>query len=169
MRSGSWSGSAGAHRLLEHGRAADDRRLAVRAHLPERLERRLAARARLLQLRRADRADEELGLDRARGTPGSATRRLPELLLHRADLELALADVLEVLRRPEEEVDERADERRHEAEQRRHRDQPRILDPPARVLVDPVRAGQPEDDDEEDRQVPDHEPRAGVEEVVRRR
>src|SRR4029079_16318053 len=49
------------HRLLEHGRATDYRRLAVRAHLPERLEGVLAGHARLLQLRRAHRADEELG------------------------------------------------------------------------------------------------------------
>src|SRR4029450_13211050 len=38
-----------------------DRRLAVRAHLPECLERSLAVGARLLELRRADRADEEVG------------------------------------------------------------------------------------------------------------
>ena len=40
-----------------------DRRLAVRADLPERLERLLAVRARLAQPRRADRADEERRLD----------------------------------------------------------------------------------------------------------
>src|SRR5437764_14242978 len=50
-------------RIVEDRRAADDRRLAVRADLPERLERRLAGRARLLELRRADRADQEFRLD----------------------------------------------------------------------------------------------------------
>src|SRR6185503_18933479 len=53
-----------------------------------------------------------------------------------------------------------------QAEECRHRDQPRVGDPAARVLVDPVGARQPEDGDEEDRQVPHHEPRARVEEVV---
>src|ERR687888_2512960 len=38
-------------------------RLAVRADLPQRLERGLAIGARLLQLRRAHRADEEVGSD----------------------------------------------------------------------------------------------------------
>src|SRR5690349_22862298 len=38
-------------------------RLAVRADLPERLERRLAVDARLLQLRRAHRTDEKVGAD----------------------------------------------------------------------------------------------------------
>src|SRR5690349_17463364 len=48
-------------RELDGGRL--DRRLAVWTHLPERLERRLAVHARLLQLRGADRADEELRAD----------------------------------------------------------------------------------------------------------
>ena len=58
------------------------------------------------------------------------------------------------------------DERGDEAEHRRHRDEPRILDPAAGVLVDPVRGREPEDGDEEDGQVADHHPGAGVEEVV---
>ena len=73
----------------------------------------LQRHARLLQLRRADRADEELGLDR--GAADRAVRVVAaEPLLHRPDLELALADVLQVLGRPEEEVDERPEERRDE-------------------------------------------------------
>ena len=55
-----------------------------------------------------------------RGTPRSTSRAADraaqvagaEPLLHRLDLELALAHVLEVLRRPEEHVDQRPDERR---------------------------------------------------------
>ena len=66
-------------------------------------------------------------------------------LLELADLEIALPDVLQVLGRTEEHVDERAEERRDETEERRHRDQPRILDPAARVLVHPVRDREPED------------------------
>src|SRR5579862_5342672 len=74
-----------------------DRRLAERAHLPERLERRLAARARLLQLRRADRAHEVARVD-LRAAHGAVEVALREPVLHRADLELALAHVLEVFR-----------------------------------------------------------------------
>src|SRR6476620_7112911 len=48
-------------RKVDRGRL--DGSLAVRAHLPERLEWRLAVGACLLQLRRADRADEKLVRD----------------------------------------------------------------------------------------------------------
>ena len=74
---------------------------------------------------------------------GHRRSRSAQLLLDREDLELALADVLEVLRRPEEHVDERAEERRDRSEERRDPDEPRVLDPPARVLEDPVRRREP--------------------------
>ena len=90
-----------------------------------------------------------------------------EPLLHRLDLEVALADVLQVLGWAEQHVHERSEERRDETEHHGHRDEPGILDPPPRVLVDPVRDGEPENDEEEQEKVPDHEPRAGAEEVVR--
>src|SRR5581483_5405229 len=67
-----------------------DRGLAVRAHLPERLERRLAVRAH-------EERDVDLG-----PAHGAVEVALREPVLHRLDLELALANVLEVLRRPEE-------------------------------------------------------------------
>ena len=92
---------------------------------------------------------------------------LREAILHRLDLELALAHVLEVLRRPEEHVDERAEERHDDADEHGHPDDPRILDPPLRVLVDPVERREPDDDGEEDQQVADDEPRARAEEVCR--
>src|SRR5438094_4905149 len=85
-----------------------DGRLAERAHLPERLQRRLAVGARLLELRRADRADEEVGRH-LRATDRAIEVAACEPLLHRLDLELALAHVLQVLGRPEEHVDERAE------------------------------------------------------------
>src|SRR6266542_5333898 len=142
-----------------------DRSLAVRTDLPERLERRLAVGTGLLQLRRADRADEKVG-----GHLGATNRAVEvaacKTLLHRPDLELALAHVLEVLGRPEEHVDERADERRHEPEQDRRTDEPGILDSPPRVLVHPVADREPEDDDEEDREVAEDRPGARPEEVV---
>src|SRR3954451_12154898 len=88
-------------RLPELDRGGLDRRLAVRAYLPERLERLLAVAARRPQPGGADRADQErlvdLGAaDRAVHVPAG------EALLHRLDLELALTHVLEVLGRPEE-------------------------------------------------------------------
>ena len=120
--------------------------------------------ARLAQLGRADRADEEVLVDL-----GPADRAVQiagaEPLLHRPDLELALAHVLEVLGRPEQHVDERADER-DEAERGRDPDEQPVLDAAPRVLVDPVDGRDPEDDHEEDREVPDHVPRRRVEEVV---
>src|SRR5947208_3945174 len=77
-------------RELDRGRL--DGRLAVRAYLPERLERRLAIDARLLELRRAHRADEELG--RHLGSADRAVEVAPsEPLLHRLDLQLPLAHV----------------------------------------------------------------------------
>ena len=68
-----------------------DRRRAVRAGLPDRLERRAALRARLLEPRRADGTDEERGVD-VPAADGAAEVALGEPLLDRADLELALAD-----------------------------------------------------------------------------
>src|SRR5206468_959829 len=104
-------------------------RLAVRAHLPRGLERRLADVARLTQARGANGAHEERRLDL-----GAANRAPPlaEPLLDRPDLEPALADVLEVLRRAEEHVDEDAEERREEPEPRRRDHEPAVLDPAAR-------------------------------------
>src|SRR5438094_3234633 len=134
-------------RLAELDGHGLDRRLAVRADLPERLERRLAIAARLAQASRAHGAHEKGGIDLC--AADRAVQLTPrEALLHRLDLELALAHVLEVLGRTEEHVDDRADER-HEAEQRRHPDEPRVLDSPPRVLVDRERDREPEDDDDE--------------------
>src|SRR5687767_14340147 len=92
-----------------------DARFAVRADLPERLERLLAVRARLLELRRADRADEERLVDLV-AADGAVEVAQRKALLHRLDLELAFSDVLEVLRRPEEHVDDRPEKRGDRAE-----------------------------------------------------
>src|SRR5712691_4171866 len=86
--------------------------LAVRTHLPERLERRLAVDAGLLQLRRADGTDQEFVGD-LRATDRAVEVAAREPLLHRLDLELALTHVLEVLRRAEQHVDERAEVRQN--------------------------------------------------------
>src|SRR5262249_28068026 len=110
------------HRLLRH-----DRRLAVRADLPGRVERAVAGGARLAELRRADRADEVVRPDR-RAAHGAVLLVLAEAPLDRLDLELALVDVGEVLRRPEQHVDERAEERRDRADERREPDEDRLGD-----------------------------------------
>src|SRR6266568_1104841 len=143
----------------EANRRGLDRCLAVRAHLPERLERCLAVDACLLQLRRADRTDEEFVRDLR---PADRTVEVAprEPLLHRLDLELPLPHVLEILRRPEEHVDQRADVGNDETDRDGGCDQDRIFDPPLGVLVDPVADGEPERDQEEIDQVQDHVPRA---------
>src|SRR5262245_10781392 len=71
-----------------------DRRLAERAHLPGRLERLPAVRAGLAELRRADRADEELLVDLGAADRAMEVARA-EPPLHGLDLQLALPDVLE--------------------------------------------------------------------------
>ncbi len=96
-----------------------------------------------------------LDLRTADGTPLVGLR---ETLLHRFDLELALTRVLDVLRRPEEHVDDRPEERREEPEQRRQSDEPRIFDTTACVLERPVRGRKPENDDERDPQVAEEGP-----------
>src|SRR5437763_4991081 len=141
------------------------RGLAVRTHLPERFQGRLAIGAGLLELRGADRTDEELV--RHLGPADAAVEGAAgETLLHRLDLELALAHVLEVLRRPEQHVHERAEVWDHEADRHGGGDQDRILDAPLRVLVDPVADREPERDQEEEEQVENDVPGIRRKEVV---
>ena len=109
-------------RSRQRHRLAADRRLAVRADLPRGLERPVAHPARLAEFRRADRAHEEVGVDRATADR-ALLLTLIEPPLHRLDLELALAHILEVLGRAEEHVDERPEERRDRADHRRDPDQ----------------------------------------------
>lgn len=122
--------------------------------------------ARLLEVGRADRAEEELRLD------GAAADRALRLLpgdpgFERAQLHLPGQHLREGLRRPEQEVDEWADER-HEAEQGRSPDEPRIVDPASGVPVRPVGEAEPEEDDEEERDVPRDRERGRVVDVVER-
>src|SRR6185503_17019746 len=114
--------------------------------------------------RRAHRTGQERRLD-DRATDRAALGG-PERLLHRLDLELALPHLLEVLGRAEEHVEKRAEERREDPERHGHCEKPRILDPAARVLVDPEGRGEPKDDEEEEEDVADDEPDVGVEKVL---
>src|SRR4051794_26712686 len=95
---------------------------AVGARLPQPLERALAIPAGLLQLRRADRADEIRVLHVA---PADRAVRLAlrEPPLERPDLDLPCPCVLEGLRRAEEQIDERPHEG-HEPEEGRRGDEP---------------------------------------------
>src|SRR5205085_9725905 len=114
----------------DYRRAGLDGGLAVRAHLPQRLERRAAVYARLSQLRRADRAHEVARVDvRAAHRAHEPVTR--EAVLHRLDLELPLAHVVEILRRPEEHVHERADVR-DESDEGGEQAEPGVVDAPAR-------------------------------------
>src|SRR5262249_17772022 len=85
--------------------------------------------------------------------------------LDRADLELALADVAEVLRRAEEHVDQRPDDR-DDPEQGDERDHERRPDPSAGGPEPPRHDRRPEDDEHHDRALPEPVPRARMEEVV---
>src|SRR3954447_23114320 len=80
-------------------------RLAVRADAPARIERPAAALARVLELRHAVRADEERALDVAMAVRARRGVELRQARLRGRDLELTLADVLEILRRPHDHVD----------------------------------------------------------------
>src|SRR5206468_11573897 len=95
-----------------------------------------------------------------------AVRRPPEEpRLEGADLDPSGMCVLECLRRPEEQIHERADER-HEPDERRRADEPVVVDPPPRIAMGPVREPEPEECEEEEREVAgDLEP-GRVEEAV---
>src|SRR4051794_39749421 len=158
----------GPERRVEVGatRPLPDRGRAVRADLPQALERPVAGSARLFELRRADRADEVGVLDLA---PADGAVRLDdrEAPLEGPDLDLAGPRVLEGLRRTEEQIDERPDER-HEPEEGGSGDEPRVLDPAPCVAVDPEGEPEPEHRDHEEGEVaPDLEARR-VEEIVNR-
>ena len=92
-----------------------------------------------------------------------------ELLLESLQLDAPRAGVGEGLGRPEEEVDDRADERRRKPQQRGEGDEKRVADPPAGVPVHPVGEAEPEDDREGDGGVPGDDEAGRVKEVVEAR
>ena len=92
--------------------------------------------------------------------------RAGELLFERLDLHTPRAHVVECLGRAEEEVEDRADVRRRESEQRGEEDEDRVADATAGVPVHPQGESEPEDDGEEDRDVPGDDESGGVGEVV---
>src|SRR6478609_3203223 len=102
----------------------------VRAGLPEGLERGGALAAPGLELRRADRADEEGRLD-ARPTDRALRLRAEQVTLERPELGAPRLHVGERLGRTEEEVGEGTRER-DEPEERRRPAEPRVADPAPR-------------------------------------
>ena len=100
-----------AARAARRGRDAGDLRLAVRAELPLRVERPRAVRARVLELAHAVRAAQEVGLDLEVAVRAQVEVHRVHPRLGGLHLELALADVVEVLRRAHDHVDDRPDER----------------------------------------------------------
>src|SRR3954453_14280685 len=145
--------------LLNRGRA-------VRADLPQALERPLAAPARVLELRRTDGADE-IGVLHYAPADRAVRLDLREPPLEGLDLDLARPRVRESLRRAEEEIDEGSQER-HEPEESGRGDEPDVVDAASCVAVHPEREPEPEHRDKEEREVaPDLE--AGrMEEIVNR-
>ena len=119
--------------------------------MPQRLEGRRALAAGRLQLRGADGADEEGRLD-ACPADRALPLRLHEVPLERPKLDAPRLHIGERFRRPEEQVGERAGER-HEAQERGRPGDPGILDPAACVAVHPEGDPEPEEGDEEQREV----------------
>src|SRR5262245_2037696 len=104
MRPRRLSGLPAARRALgfckrHRARVVLDRGFAIGADLPQRLERPVAVHARLPQLGRAHGTDQKVLLDLG-AAHGTVEVARAQALLDRLDLELALADVLEVLGRP---------------------------------------------------------------------
>src|SRR3954451_8884671 len=93
------SGRLGAPPLGDRGSPGrcGDRRLAVRADAPARIERAPARLARVLELAHAVRADQERALDVALAVRAGERIELRQARLGRGDLELALTHVLEEL------------------------------------------------------------------------
>src|SRR4051794_26338848 len=89
-------------------------RLAVGAELPAWVQRLAACQARVAQLARAARAAQELLLDLVVALRAEHVVQVVQSRLGGLHLELALADVVEVLRRPDDDVEDRP----HEREQR---------------------------------------------------
>jgi len=141
---GAWVG----RRQLE---PAPDRSGAEGAGLPQRVEGGRALAAGRLQLRGADGADEERRLD-ARPTDRALGLRLHQVPLERPKLDAPRFHIGERLGRPEEQVGEWAGER-HEPQERGGPGDPGILDPAACVAVHPEGDPEPQEGDEEQRQV----------------
>ena len=109
----------------------------------------------------AARAAQERPLDRVVAVRAGQLVELDQPGLGRRHLELALAGVVEELRRPQDEVHERPEER----EEGRHRgagDQHRVGHTPPRIRVHPDDQRQVDDDQAEDEQVDDEVERAVV-------
>ena len=144
-----------------------ERRRAVRARLPERVERRVAGRAPLTKPRRADRAHEVVRLHF--GQAHRAVRRpLDQMAAERPELHFAGMRVRERLGRAEQEVDDGADVGEPEAERGRQPHEPPVVDAPARVAVDAEAEAEPEHDRKEDEHVPDDRDGARVQCAVNR-
>src|SRR5579862_5175418 len=131
---------------------ADDGRLAVRADRPVRLQRPPAVLAGLAQTAVAGRADQVVLLDLAPALLAGQVGDLRDPRLGGRHLDLALADVLEVLGRPQDQVDDRADVG-EQRERGRARDQHGVGDPPLGVDAGPVDERQPDDPEEQAQQV----------------
>src|SRR5438128_383809 len=105
------SGARAARRAALGLLAARHLGLAVGAQPPARVERPTARCAWLLELAGAARAAEERLLDLGAALRARGLLDLRQPRLRRGDLQLALAHVVQVLGRPHDRVDDRADER----------------------------------------------------------
>src|SRR5947207_10359954 len=128
------------------------RRLTVRADGPSRIDRPLAGLTGILDPGAAMWTAQVRALDRVPAIGTGLLLELPDAELGGTGLELALAGVLQELRRPQDRVDDRADvrkERGHGGAGNEHR----VLDPPRRVQVGPGDQRDPDDHEKEDEEV----------------
>src|SRR5215216_3771070 len=122
---------------------------AIRARLPLHVHRPLAVDAGLLELPVAHRADYVIRLHEVAAVR-TQVDAVPELPFQDSPLQLALARLVQILRRADDQVDEGSQVR----EDHRH-DTPEYADRPAtpRVFVGPVDERDPQDDEQEQHQL----------------
>src|SRR5215212_332806 len=126
--------------------------LAERAYLPAGIERLAAAPTGLPQAPQAARTAQEVLLDVKVAVGAYLTLELSEACLGGLDLDLSLVDVLEVLGRAHDHVDDRADEREDERRDGGRAHEHRVGDPAARIRVRVEGERQPERGEEQQQQ-----------------
>lgn len=131
---------------------AGDRGLTVRADRPLGVDGAAAGAAGILEAGPTLRTGEPVALGRVLTTRAGRLGQTPQTQLRCPRLQLPLANVLEELRRAQDRVDHRSDERNQRGHRRRPH-QHRILDPPLGVGVGPVDQRQVDHRQEQDQQI----------------
>lgn len=109
---------------------------AERTDIPVVVERLTAARARIFEPCSTGRTDKKFSTDGGL-TFGAAQYERAKVYLDRTRFQLALVEIGERVRRPKEEIEQRAEERRYGAEKRRQSDLPTVDRARFRIAPDP--------------------------------